>query len=96
MTTIITIHRGELLQIKRMITDDGQKRGNLHGLFTESYQPVILIAFGGNKEQIGGCEIELKERHSLIKLGEWCIEQTDGKDYLVIVKHAASCQQIVH
>lgn len=72
--TVITIHRGEILQIKRMITKFGLTRGCLHGLLTESKQPVVLIAFGGTEKQTMKCEEALQNGHGLKKLGEWFLQ----------------------
>ncbi|XP_031566090.1 uncharacterized protein LOC116301205 [Actinia tenebrosa] len=87
----ITIHRGELLQIKRIITKYKKTKylkGSLYGLYTESYQPVVLIACGGdNKKKI---DEYLWENHKLLPLGEWIVSNSkkapEGSKETVIVE----------
>ncbi|XP_031566084.1 uncharacterized protein LOC116301201 isoform X5 [Actinia tenebrosa] len=80
MKPIITVHRGELLQIKRMI-ENGDLRGDMYGLRTESRQPVIQFVCGENNksnnttERESTCQDMLKNRHGLLKLGEWVVSK---------------------
>lgn len=73
--TTITIHRGELLQIKTIITRDKKSKnlkGRLYGLYTESDQPVVLIVCGGVKNT-KKLDDYLWEKHKLLPLGEWIV-----------------------
>jgi hypothetical protein len=80
--TTITIHRGELLQIKRIITlstkDKNRKKlkGSLHGLYTESGQPVIQIVCGGCKKEAEKRKY-LEDNHGLLTLGDWVVSDSE-------------------
>ena len=79
----VTIHRGELAQIKKLITKSRQQkpaRGQFYGLWTHSFQPVIQVVVGlpGSKankkdseEYFSKCEKIITECHGLRLLGEW-------------------------
>lgn len=71
MSVTVTIHEGELKQIKSLI-DKEEKAGQLYGLWTHSNQPVIQYVVGDPKpnesEHIKKC---LEENHGLRHIGNW-------------------------
>lgn len=85
MAPIITVHRGELLQIKRMIEKGkdkgkgkGDLRGDIYGLRTESRQPVIQFVCGQNDTKQRDM---LQTGHGLLKLGEWVIPRSEKSKF---------------
>lgn len=75
MSVTVTIHSGELKQIKRLIKNE-TKKGQLYGLWTHSNQPVIQYIIGdpkGDKDR----EVEnfLWKKHALRHVGNWSTEE---------------------
>ena len=76
---MVTIHRGELSQIKRLMTSDPQKkaRGQFYGLWTHSVQPVVQVVVGlpGTQPEpekyFSKCRNLINENLGLCLLGEW-------------------------
>jgi len=79
MTTIITIHRGEILEIQRTITktidiDKLKLQGDLYGLHAISGQPVVQITCEiRNSHQSQHCKNYLRRKHGLAWLGKWIV-----------------------
>lgn len=71
MSVTVTIHNGEMGQIKHFI-DEKNKKGQLYGLWTHSNQPVIQYVTGAvkehEKEKIGSY---LLNNHGLKHVGNW-------------------------
>lgn len=92
MTTTITIHRGEISIVQRIIrqTKDKHKRkliGSLNGLQAESGQPIVLLICGGKKDKhLRVCQEYLKSKHGLGQLGRWFVSDDEGKCTLTIVR----------
>lgn len=87
MSVTVTIHSGELKQIKRLIESakkkTASKNGKLYGLWTHSNQPVIQYVTGDPK---GGEDITkfLRENHGLRHVGNWSTKEFEGKEIEVI------------
>ncbi|XP_068719337.1 uncharacterized protein [Montipora capricornis] len=71
MSVTVTIHNGEMGQIKYLI-EQKKTKGELYGLWTHSYQPVVQYVTGGVKqkdqEKIGKY---LQNNHGLKQVGNW-------------------------
>lgn len=71
MSVTVTIHNGEMGQIKHFI-DEKNRKGQLYGLWTHSNQPVIQYVTGAvkehEKEKIGSY---LLNNHGLKHVGNW-------------------------
>lgn len=82
MSVTVTIHSGELMQIKRLIKTE-TKKGQLYGLWTHSNQPVIQYIIEDPK---GDREVEsfLWKNHALRHVGNWSTEEFNGKGTEVI------------
>jgi len=81
MSVTVTIHSGELKQIKRLIKSEKKKNsenGQLYGLWTHSNQPVIQYVIGDPK---GGGDVAkyLWENHGLRHVGNWSTKEPKGK-----------------
>ena len=83
MAPIITVHRGELLQIERMI-DQGKGKeglgGYMFGLRTESRQPVIQFVCSQSKGYDSIKDV-LQKGHGLLKLGEWIVSRSQNSKF---------------
>jgi len=81
MSVTVTIHEGELKQIKSLI-DKEEKAGQLYGLWTHSNQPVIQYVIGDPKpnesEHIKKC---LEENHGLRHIGNWSAADRGGDKF---------------
>lgn len=77
MSVTVTIHNGEMGQIKHFI-DEKNKKGQLYGLWTHSNQPVIQYVTGAvkehEKEKIGSY---LLNNHGLKHVGNWSTSKFD-------------------
>lgn len=71
MSVTVTIHEGEMKQIKRLIEAKTTK-GQLYGLWTHSYQPVIQYIIGDpdSKDRVP-IKDDIKETHGLRHVGNW-------------------------
>lgn len=78
MSLTVTIHGGELKQIKRLI---GEKKnhGQLYGLWTHSNQPVIQYVIDDPKGD-GSVMKFLWENHCLRHAGSWSTKDFEGKE----------------
>ena len=85
MSVTVTIHEGELKQIKNLI-DNEEKGGQLYGLWTHSNQPVIQYVIGDPKpkesEQIKKC---LQESHGLRHIGNWSAVGRGKESKIIII-----------
>lgn len=77
----MTIHSGELKQIRRLIESPKKKNpanGQLYGLWTHSNQPVIQYVIGDPK---GGGDVAkfLYENHGLRHVGNWSTKEFEDK-----------------
>ena len=71
MSVTVTIHNGEMGQIKHFI-DEKNKKGQLYGLWTHSNQPVIQYVTGGVKEhEKEKIRSYLLNNHGLKQVGYW-------------------------
>ena len=80
-TATVTIHRGELAQIRSHISEnhrDSRKpaKGQLYGLWTHSFQPVIQLVVDlpeSSKSSAKNKQYEelLSNNYGLCLLGEW-------------------------
>ena len=86
MSVTVTIHSGELKQIKRLIGSAKKKnpaKGQMYGLWTHSNQPVIQYVIGDPKD--GGDVAEfLRENHGLRHVGNWSTKEFEGKETVVL------------
>lgn len=77
MSVTVTIHNGEMGQIKHFI-DEKKRKGQLYGLWTHSNQPVIQYVTGAvkehEKEKIGSY---LLNNHGLKHVGNWSTSKFD-------------------
>ena len=71
MSVTVTVHEGEMKQIKRLI-EAKKTKGQLYGLWTHSNQPVIQYIIGDpdpkDEEKL---KREIRENHGLRHLGNW-------------------------
>ena len=87
MSVTVTIHSGELKQIKRLIKSEKKKNsanGQLYGLWTHSNQPVIQYVIGDPKG-VGDVTKYLWENHGLRHVGNWSIKEPKGEETEVIL-----------
>ena len=73
-TAAVTIHRGELAQIRKLIAVSNSTAGDLYGLWTHSFQPVVQLIVCPNVCQIksSSCEAFIYDNYGLRLLGRWC------------------------
>ena len=86
MSVTVTIHSGELKQIKRLIESETRKNpanGQLYGLWTHSNQPVIQYIIGDPKGSEDVTEF-LWENHGLRHVGNWSTEELKSKETEII------------
>ena len=85
MSVTVTIHSGELNQIKRLIGSAKRKsaNGQMYGLWTHSNQPVIQYVIGDPKDG-GDVARFLRENHGLRHVGNWSTKEFVGKETVVI------------
>ncbi|XP_068701977.1 uncharacterized protein [Montipora foliosa] len=80
MSVTVTIHNGEMGQIKYLI-EQKKTKGELYGLWTHSYQPVVQYVTGGVKqkdqEKIGKY---LQNNHGLKQVGNWSTQNMEILD----------------
>ena len=79
MSVNVTIHRGEMRQLKRLAERTRSRapaKGLLFGLWTHSFQPVIQFITGYPR---AGDDLEgyMLENHSLVVLGRWTTSEND-------------------
>ena len=79
MSLTVTIHEGELKQIKRQIANKKSVRGHMFGLWTHSNQPVVQYITGSLKDLKREDVEELFEEHALRRVGIWSTEESGGK-----------------
>ena len=86
MSVAVTIHSGELKQIKRLIGSARKKtpNGQLYGLWTHSNQPVIQYVTGDAAKDVGDVAKFLRENHGLRHVGNWSTKESEGKEIEVI------------
>ena len=71
MSVTVTIHEGEMKQIRRLIEAKTTK-GQLYGLWTHSYQPVIQYIIGDpDFKERKLIKDDIKETHGLRHVGNW-------------------------
>ena len=83
MSVTVTIHHGELKQIKRLIEEKKTKtvKGQLYGLWTHSYQPVIQYVTGDlNPNESKEVKEHLEVYHGLKHVGNWSTRVDGGKE----------------
>lgn len=78
MSLTVTIHEGELKQIKRQIANKKSVRGHMFGLWTHSNQPVVQYITGSLKDLKREDIEELFEEHALRRVGIWSTEESGG------------------
>lgn len=86
MSVTVTVHSGELKQIKRLIksaTKKNAENGQLYGLWTHSNQPVIQYVIGDPKGDEDVTKF-LWENHGLRHVGNWSTKELEGKETEVI------------
>lgn len=75
MSVTVTIHKGEMKQIKRLVDEKKSAKGQLYGLWTHSFQPVIQYVIGDPKPGRDDHEKKIKnylwDNHGLKHLGNW-------------------------
>ena len=76
MSLTVTIHEGELRQIKQHVAEKRMESGHLFGLWTHSNQPVVQYITGSLKDED---EEELFKLHALRRVGIWSTKESDGK-----------------
>lgn len=82
MSVTVTIHSGELKQIRRLIKVEKKKNfasGQLYGLWTHSNQPVIQYVIGDPKGD-GDVTKYLWENHGLRHVGSWSTKEFQGEE----------------
>lgn len=80
MSVTVTIHSGELKQIKRLILKSKTKKGQLYGLWTHSNQPVIQYIIGDPKgDRDREVENLLWKNHALRHVGNWSTKEFEGR-----------------
>lgn len=77
MSLTVTIHNGELKQIKQQIVAKSEG-GQLFGLWTHSNQPVVQYVTGSPEGDIN-VDHFLKEKHALRHVGTWSTKEIKGK-----------------
>ena len=84
MSVTVTIHSGELKQIRRLIMVEKKKNltnGQLYGLWTHSNQPVIQYVTGGlDPKGDGDVTKFLWENHGLRRVGSWSTKEFEGEE----------------
>lgn len=78
MSLTVTIHEGELKQIKRQIADKKSISGHLFGLWTHSNQPVVQYVTGNLKDLKHEDIEELFKEHALRRVGIWSTDESGG------------------
>ena len=76
MSLTVTVHEGELRQIKQHIAEKRIESGHLFGLWTHSNQPVVQYITGSLKDED---EEELFKPHALRRVGIWSTKESGGK-----------------
>lgn len=79
MSLTVTIHEGELRQIKQHIAEKRIESGHLFGLWTHSNQPVVQYITGSLKDENVEDEEELFKLHALRRVGIWSTKESGGK-----------------
>ena len=82
MSVTVTIHNGELGQIKYFI-EQRKKAGQMYGLWTHSNQPVIQYVTGGvNEKDQDKIARYLQNNHGLKHIGNWSVDAV-GKESVI-------------
>ena len=83
MSVNVSIHRGEIKQLERFV-EQAQGRaaqGQLFGLWTHSFQPVIQFVAGPmSNENAAHLKTLLLNQHALVYLGNWSIREEEESE----------------
>ena len=84
MSVNVSIHRGEIKQLERFV-EQAQGRaaqGQLFGLWTHSFQPVIQFVTGpmSNENAADDLKTLLLNQHALVCLGNWSTREEEESE----------------